>query len=305
MLEEEQERRHGPTRRTGRTGRKSAIITMSVAVAAVAVIVSGLLMRANAGTDQTTADKLDNTADKTATVATLKPPAGWKLAFNSSFSGSKLKTSTWATCYPWAAQSGCTNFGNDGEEKEWYMPAQDKVKDGVLDLVAKRGATSGTNASGKQKEYECRSGMVTTFPGFKFEYGFVQVTAKIPFKKSLWPAFWLAASNEKWPPEIDLMEHWDADIDARVYLHPDSGIRQGGTVPTPGLSSGWHTFTVDWTKTRITWYYDGKQLLTTKVGVPHQKMYFIANLAVTSTSASSSCTGTLQIKSVKVWQPKS
>jgi beta-glucanase (GH16 family) len=279
-------------------------MTLTVAVAAVGVIVAGLMVRANAGTDQqTTADKL-NSAAKVA-VAALKPPASWKLAFSSSFSGSKPNTSVWGTCYPWASQNGCTNFGNDGEEKEWYMASQDKVKDGVLDLVAKREPTAGTNSKGGHKEYACRSGMVTTFPGFKFKYGFVQVTARIPFAKSLWPAFWLAASNEKWPPEIDLMEHWDADIDARVYLHPLSGIRQGGTVSTPNLSSGWHTFTIDWTKTRITWYYDGHQLLTTTTGVPQQSMYFIANLAVTSTSSSSSCTGTLQVKSVKVWQPKS
>jgi beta-glucanase (GH16 family) len=304
MLKEEQERRHGPTRRNARSRRKLALTTLSVAFGAVAVIVAGVLMRANASTDlQTTADKL-NTAAKVS-VATVKPPKTWKLAFSSSFSGSKPNKSTWATCYPWAAQSGCTNFGNDGQEKEWYMASQDKVKDGVLDLVAKREPTLGSNAKGAPKEYACRSGMVTTFPGFKFKYGYVQVTARIPFVKSLWPAFWLAASNEKWPPEIDLMEHWDAQADARVYLHPMSGIRQGGTVSTPNLSSGWHTFTLYWTKSRITWYYDGHQLLTTTTGVPQQSMYFIANLAVTSASSSGSCTGTLQIKSVKVWQPKS
>jgi len=89
-----------------------------------------------------------------------------------------------ATCYPWA-KNGCTNFGNGGQEKEWYTASQDTVKNGFLNLIAQREPTAGVNAKGAPQEYACRSGMVTTFPGFRFKYGYLQITAHIPFKTGL------------------------------------------------------------------------------------------------------------------------
>jgi beta-glucanase (GH16 family) len=52
----------------------------------------------------------------------------------------------------------------------------------------------------------------------------------------------------------------------------------------------------------MTWYIDGVKVYYTKSHVPQQAMYFIANLADTTTKAGA-CTGSLLIKSVKVWTP--
>lgn len=243
------------------------------------------------------------TASPTATASAPTTPAGlpssWKLAFNSDFSGSALNTSVWGECYPWGP-SGCTNYGNGGE-KEWYLPAQDHVSGGVLHLVAQREATAGYTKKGAPKQYLCRSGMAT-LPGYKFQYGYLQVTARVPYAKGLWPAFWLAAANGQWPPEIDIMEHWGSDPNAKVYLHPLNGPREGGPFPAPGIDAGWHTFAISWTADRLSWFIDGRQVMTTAVGVPQQAMYFIANVAVYDDSPGG-CSGSLDIKSVKIWQP--
>jgi beta-glucanase (GH16 family) len=241
-------------------------------------------------------------------------PPSWKLTFDSNFAGTAVKGSVnpkaWTTCFPWAAPGkGCSDLGNAGADVEWYLPSQVKVKNGVLNLTAKREVTQGYNAKGKPKKYDCRSGMVTTFSGFKFEYGFVQVTARLPYGTGLWPAFWLAAANEKWPPEVDILEHWGDQTVSKLYLHPVSGSRQGAVYSTPTADSGWHTWRLYWTKTRLTWYYDGRETYTTTTGVPHQAMYFIADLADTTNAAADTnikggaCNGTLLIQSVKVWQP--
>jgi beta-glucanase (GH16 family) len=239
--------------------------------------------------------------DKPQTVQEISPPASWKLTFDSSFSGTQLDTKTWATCFPWAT-AGCTNYGNNGEDKEWYQASQVQVSGGALHLVAQREPTAGLTKKGAAEQYACRSGMVTTFPGFHFKYGFVQVVAKVPMSKGLWPGLWLAASNQQWPPEIDLLEHWAAQPYGKVYLHPTAGPREGGVVAMPGIGNGWHTFTIDWTQSQVSWYYDGTQVLSTTRGIPQQSMYFIANLADTDTSAGT-CSGQFVIKSVKVWQP--
>jgi beta-glucanase (GH16 family) len=231
------------------------------------------------------------------------PPSTYKLTFDSDFSGSTLDTNVWATCYWFATPgAGCTNNGNRNQEKEWYQPSQVQLKGGVLDLVAQHKATEGTSAKGTPEEYSCRSGMVTTAPGFNFEYGYVQMVARLPYSNGLWPAFWLAATNKKWPPEIDVFEHWNSQPTTGAYLHALDGIRQGGRVQdVANLSEGWHTFTLLWTKNKLTWYIDNYQVFSTTTSIPRQAMYIIANVADTSTAATS-CSGTMQVKSIKVWQ---
>jgi beta-glucanase (GH16 family) len=239
----------------------------------------------------------------------LTVPAGWKLMFDPGFSGSTL-SSTWSTCYDWATPSvGCTN--NPSTEKEWYLPSQVQVGGGVLNLTANQETTQGRSSSGAAQTYACRSGMVSSKPGFNFTYGLISITAKIPYGPGLWPALWLAATNDQWPPELDIMEHWYSEQDYKIYDHTVGTAYVGGPVPTPvNLSAGFHTYSLLWTKDRVTWYLDGVEKFTTTDHVPQQSMYFIANVAdripdgATNTSvAPGDCTGTMQIQSVKVWQP--
>jgi beta-glucanase (GH16 family) len=245
----------------------------------------------------------------TAAPSALAVPAGWKLAFDPSFSGS-LDTGTWATCYTWAAPgSGCTN--NPKIEKEWYLASQVSESGGTLNLTAQQEATPVTNSGGAPQTYSCRSGMVTSRPGFNFTYGLISITAKLPYGPGLWPALWLATTSGQWPPELDIMEHWYSDQDYRIYDHTVGTSYLGGPVSTPvDLSAGFHTFSLLWTKDRVTWYLDGVEKFTTTEDVPQQNMYFIANLADrnpdgdTSTSlVPGACNGTMEISSVKVWQP--
>ena len=234
--------------------------------------------------------------------ALLTVPAGWKLTFDPSFAGSQLATSTWATCYDWVTNPsvGCDN--NPTDEKEWYIPSQVSVGGGTLNLVAKQETTQGVSTTGAAKTYTCRSGMVTSKPSFSYTYGLIQITAKLPYGPGLWPALWLAATNDQWPPELDIMEHWYSEPQMKVYDHTVGKQYLGGPVPTPAnLSAGFHTYSLMWTKDRVTWYLDGAQVFTTTSYVPQQAMYFIANVADDSTAAGA-CTGTMEIQSVKVYQ---
>jgi beta-glucanase (GH16 family) len=221
--------------------------------------------------------------------------------FSATFTGRKLDTSVWSTCYPWMdVPGGCTDFGNS-DEFQWYLPSQDVVSNNVLALIAQRGLTAGKDEQGQPHEYNCRSGVATTYPGFRFEYGYVQVVAWIPTGPGLWPALWLAAANLQWPPEIDLIESWGT-TKSGAFFHPVAAQQATGRTNKP-ITQGWHTFDLSWTKSQLTWYLDGKVLLTVRQNVPHQQMYFIANLAeYVRPLAKAECTGQLLIRSVKVWQ---
>jgi len=234
--------------------------------------------------------------------------------FTAAFTGSKLDRSVWGTCYPQPQlhfSNGCTNFGNKTKEAEWYVPSQVKVSGGVLHLTADHEPTAGDTSVGAPQTYSCRSGMVTTYPGFRFKYGFIQVVARIPSSSGLWPALWLAAANLQWPPEMDMLEAWGSPkFYAAVYFHygtPTANTQDRGVITPATLASGWHTFGLSWTRTQMTWLLDGKPVLTVRQHIPHQKMYFIANLAEAISKAdpdvtAGQCSGSLLIRSVKVWK---
>jgi beta-glucanase (GH16 family) len=228
-------------------------------------------------------------------------PTG-KPAFDATFHGSQLNTKVWDTCYPKMASydGGCRNWGNP-QEREWYMPSQVKVGGGYLHLIAKREKTNGFTSTGAPETYGCRSGMVTSYPGFSFEYGFVQVVASIPHANGLWPALWLAPSNGQFPPEIDMVESWGVKANTGSFYHPVTGHRSRALY-SPKLTIGWHTYSLSWTKSKLAYYVDKKLVLTVHKNVPHQLMYFIADLAEYQPAKRGYCTGQLQIKSVKIWK---
>jgi beta-glucanase (GH16 family) len=232
-------------------------------------------------------------------TSAVRPPRG-KPAFDATFGGTHLNTKTWATCYWWAGPKGCTNFGNH-QEAEWYLSSQVRVSGGVVHLVAQRKKTLGTTSTGAQKVYRCRSGMITSLPGYKFEYGFVQVVAKIPHANGLWPALWLAAADGKYPPEIDMVESWGVNVETASFFHPVTGQRSRAEY-SPALTRGWQTYSLSWTKSRLRYYVGSRLVLTVKSNVPHQRMYFIADLAEYLPAKPGRCNGQLEIRSVKIWK---
>lgn len=227
-------------------------------------------------------------------------PPGWQLKFSATFPGSRLNTNVWGTCYPWTDQAaGCTNYGNP--EYQWFLPSQDQVSGGILHLVAQAVPTQGQSSAGSSEVYSCRSGMVTTYPSFRFTYGYVQVIARMPDQPGLWSALWLAAANLDWPPEIDIVEQWGSQ--AGVYFHPVGSRFVGVSEYTSNLSVGWHTLALSWTPSQMVWYIDGRVEMTISQQVPSQPMYFIADLAESNQAAANDCAGTMLIRSVKIWQP--
>jgi beta-glucanase (GH16 family) len=229
-----------------------------------------------------------------------------RLILNATFDGSALNGSIWATCFPWFRNqaAGCTNYKDT--EYDWYVPSQVAVSGGALHLIAQPIATTGFTQTGAKKVYYCRSGMISSYPSLNFEYGYVEVVAQLSDGENMWNALWLSASNLKWPPEIDMVESLGPPFGgASMTFHAVGG---GGALlhlPRPNvLPSGWHVFSVNWTPSSVTWFIDGRLYMTTRQNVPHQPMYFMANLArYTKFVTTPACSGTMSIRSVRVWQP--
>ena len=238
-------------------------------------------------------------ASRHATAAVPQPKE--KPEFDGTFRGLHLNRKIWDTCYPTmqSYHGGCQNWGNH-EEAEWYLPSQVKVSKGRVALVAERTRTVGATSTGARKVYECRSGMITSYPGLRFKYGFVQVVAKIPHAEGLWPALWLLPANGQWPPEIDMVESWGVNVLTGSFYHPDTGRRSRSTY-SPSLTEGWQTYSLSWTRSKLTYWVGNQVVLTVTKNVPRQRMFFLADLAEYLPAKPGYCSGRMLIKSVKVW----
>ena len=135
------------------------------------------------------------------------------------------------------------------------------------------------------------SGLITTQGNFSQTYGYFEMRAKLSPSIGSWDAFWLlpnqAASNPNHLPgwqELDVVEHY-AENEGGVY----SALHTTDSTPSQnlqyysshsGLTSGYHTYAVNWQADKISFYFDGKymgyQLTPSDM---HGPMYILANLA--------------------------
>jgi beta-glucanase (GH16 family) len=235
------------------------------------------------------------------------PPAGMHLVFSDDFAGPTLDTDRWDTCYPWADKAtGCTNYGNP--ELEWNLPSQVQLSNHTLHLVTDRAPTPGRTRRGSLHTYDFRSGMITTYRSLAFKYGYVSVEARPPVGDGLWSALWLLPTSLKWPPEIDIAAIFGNDTrTVHVTYHPVRGAQHIRNPKLEDQSTGLHTYAVDWEPRSITWSIDGKQVYRYRGPTPHQRMYFLAGLAVAYLDGAKAAGGpppsaSLDIAKVEIYQ---
>jgi len=129
------------------------------------------------------------------------------------------------------------------------------------------------------------SGLITTRHSFSQQYGVFEIRARLPKGRGLWPAFWLLQPSGAWPPEIDILEVLG---DNPTTLYTSWHSREGGphtteTIATtvPDLSADFHTYSFEWDKDTIRWFFDGVEVdRRSTPGDMHRPMYLLANLAV-------------------------
>jgi beta-glucanase (GH16 family) len=231
-----------------------------------------------------------------------------RLVFSENFLGKGLDSTKWRSCYPWASPAGCSTWTNN--ELQWYQKSQIRVAGGTARLVASREPTEGQTQDGAVKLFDWRSGMITTGGRFSFTYGKVVVRARIPAGRGFWPALWLLPADSSWPPEIDIMEALgEAPSQVTLSFHESPSRSSSTTVPTTNLSTGWHTFAVDWKPDSLTWSVDGLRRFQLEGPTTNKPMYFLANLAVGGTFASppdatTPPTAAFEIDKIQIWQQR-
>jgi beta-glucanase (GH16 family) len=220
------------------------------------------------------------TPTPTSTSQPLTIP-GFKLTWHDEFTGTRLDSSKW---YAINNQGGsqqqicCLGYSYSS----LISPEQLRVHDGMLTITTERNTTGGA---------AYRTGAITTetqsdTPTFAFTYGRIDVRAKLPAGRGVWPAIWLLTSpaTAQVSYEIDMMEMLGQDPHTLYEVVHHGNGREYCTSPGPNYSQGFHIFTLDWEPGKLTWSIDGQQLCTATRYVPQQPMYLILNTALSSGS---------------------
>ncbi|MTI29981.1 family 16 glycosylhydrolase, partial [Xanthovirga aplysinae] len=146
--------------------------------------------------------------------------------------------------------AGC-GWGNAEEQSYTDNPRNVSVSNGTLKIT--------TIFESVEPGAAFSSGKITTEGISAFQYGKIEARIKLPSATGVWPAFWMLPVNNQWPTtgEIDIMEasHLNPTM-TRGTVHHTGGFTTGTLSNLPDLSADFHTYSIEWEKDEIRWYFD-------------------------------------------------
>lgn len=115
------------------------------------------------------------------------------------------------------------------------------------------------------------------------EYGVYEICMKVPKGAGMWPGFWLNPEDQRWPPEIDVVEIVNkskaASRQSYHYLHGIDEKRGARRVSLLGREENYepgfdytddfHVFAVEWSRGRVKHRVDGKLISDREFGWTH------------------------------------
>lgn len=183
-----------------------------------------------------------------------KSNAGWKLVWSDEFNYKGLPDST-----KWTYDVGGHGWGNN--ELEYYTRAKKenaRVENGHLIIEARKEKTD---------TLKYTSARLLTKGKASWQYGKIEVRAKLPAGRGSWPAIWMLAENMKrWPDdgEIDIMEHVGfhqgyihGSIHCKSYNHVIH-TQKTDTIHVPDCSVAFHVYSCEWNNDIMKIAVDGK-----------------------------------------------
>jgi beta-glucanase (GH16 family) len=184
------------------------------------------------------------------------------LVWSDEFAGNGLPDSSkWG----YDAGRGCPqNCGWGNNELQYYTVKRTnnaRVENGRLIIEAHKEAFENTAYTSAR--------LVSKNKG-DWKYGRIEVRAKLPVGRGIWPAIWMLPTKWEyggWPHsgEIDIMENVGYLPDS-LYgtVHTNSyngmkGTQKGNHTPVYDLSTAFHVFAIEWTEEAISFFVDDKK----------------------------------------------
>jgi beta-glucanase (GH16 family) len=226
-------------------------------------------------------------------------PRGWELVWSDEFDYTGLPDKS-----KWTYEQGFVR----NRELQYYTRGRKenaRVEKGMLVLRAKKERfpnaryQAGSGDWRKKREFaEFTSASVTTRGKASWKYGRIEVRAKLPTGRGLWPAIWMLGTDigkVGWPAcgEIDIMENVGfapdiihGNIHTEKYNHVKKTAK-GSKVTVPKPYETFHVYAIEWDEKGIDFFVDEKKYFTFKnegTGVDvwpfGREQYLILNIAI-------------------------
>ena len=206
----------------------------------------------------------------------------WTLVFRDEFNNDTLDLSKWEI-QPWG-QGGL--YGHNGENQEYNTLNNAIIRNGILNIVAKRDTITEKAINWMNADAILEDGLPNLRPyyftssniwtKYKFYHGKFEARIKIPHGKGFWPAFWTFC-GEPWN-EIDIFEFYNEyELGTFIpqllsrkqhmtvhYDYDNDGYTNMCTTAHLGIdcSQDYHIYCMTWEEDKIQWFFDGTLIRT-------------------------------------------
>jgi beta-glucanase (GH16 family) len=224
------------------------------------------------------------------TVSDVSPPPGWKLVWADEFDQPGAPDPT-----KWVYEKGHVR----NNEAQYYTDNRRenvRVENGCLIIEARQDSMPLPNG----KIARITSGAIETRGKASWEYGRIEVRAKIPEGRGTWPAIWMMPEDHSagWPAcgEIDIMESVGFQPDVihqTIHTKAANHINRkahGTQTPVKDLGDGFHIYAMQWDAKKMEMFIDGQQTFSFEndgagpdVWPFDKPFYMILNLAIGGT----------------------
>lgn len=205
-------------------------------------------------------------------ATTAVPATEWKLVWSDEFDYTGLPDKT-----KWDYEEGLVrNF--EGQYYQRERLENSRVENGVLVIEGRKEPvrnplykTSPTDWIREREFAQYTAASLITLGKASWRYGRIEVRAKLPQGKGVWPAIWMLGTNFKeigWPlcGEIDIMEfvgHDPNHIHGTVHYDVDGKHTfKGNKIETQAPFNDFHVYAIEWFEDRIDFFFDEKKYNT-------------------------------------------
>jgi beta-glucanase (GH16 family) len=210
--------------------------------------------------------------------------SSFTLSWADEFEGENINTENWTF------ETGASGWGNN-ELQNYTNGNNAEVKDGNLIITARK-------VNDNQTVGSYTSSRMITMDKQEFLYGKMEIRAKLPSGRGIWPAIWMLGTNfdtAGWPAcgEIDIMEYVGYQPNTiHATVHTPAGYGSNGNGSSKTLATAeeeFHVYGLIWTEKEIIFYTDDPENVThryapankTEENWPFNKpQFFIFNIAV-------------------------
>lgn len=164
------------------------------------------------------------------------------------------------------------------EENQWYQKENVVCNNGNLVITGKKEhranpnyAAGSTNWRTNRAFIDYTSASIVMKKEHAFQYGKMEVRAKIVAETGLWPAIWTLGTSGEWPSngEVDVMEYYDDKILANFAIGSATryqAIWDSYKKPMRDFPANWadsyHVWTLEWSENQMEILLDGVSMNT-------------------------------------------